>query len=125
MTEIPEPTGNHMRASAIDIAKLAPAWRAFASPAPVPLHAIANRRHYAAMGRFMESLLDEVGDDEAHPLCGLLDVVPGLVRDYEKQNVPMPESSPAETLRWLMDQHKLRQVDLAELFDAQSKSVMC
>jgi HTH-type transcriptional regulator/antitoxin HigA len=109
-----------MSGPATDISKLAPAWRAFASRAPVPLHAIANRRHYTAMTRFMERLLDEVGDDEEHPLCGLLDVVTALVHDYESHSVPMPESSPADVLRWLMEQHELRQVDLAELFGAQS-----
>lgn len=103
-----------------DFAKLTPAWRALESHAPVPLRAISGRRHYNAMLRFMENLLDEVGDDERHPLCGLLDVVTVLVHDYEARHVRVPDSSPAEALRWLMDEHALRQVDLAGVFGAQS-----
>jgi len=103
-----------------DIAKLTPAWRAFEARSPVALRAISSRRHYNAMLRFMDALLDEVGDDERHPLCGLLDVATLLVRDYEARNVPLSNANPAEALRLLMEQHALRQVDLAELFGAQS-----
>lgn len=103
-----------------DIANLTPVWRAFESRSPVALRTISRRRHYSAMLRFLDGLLNEVGDDERHPLCGLLDVVTLLVRDYEVRNVQISNVNPAEALRLLMEQHELRQVDLAELFGAQS-----
>lgn len=103
-----------------DIEGLAPAWRAFEARSPVKLQSISNQRHYKSMIRFMDSLLDEVGDDERHPLYGLLDVVTALVHDYEARSVTMHQAAPSEVLRLLMEQRDLRQTDLAELFGAQS-----
>jgi HTH-type transcriptional regulator / antitoxin HigA len=68
----------------------------------------------------MNELLDEVGERQSHPLAGLLDIVTMFVRDYEERHVEIPEASPADVLRFLMDQNELRQVDLAELFGSQS-----
>src|SRR5690242_5675494 len=72
------------------------------------------------MTEFMNELLDEIGERESHPLMGLLDVVTMFVGDYENKNVKIPEASPAEVLRFLMEQNQLRQVDLAEVFGSQS-----
>src|SRR5262245_5945888 len=108
-----------MTGTARDIVKLTPAWRAFEARAPVKLRTISNVRHYNAMRRFMNGLLDEVGDDEHHALFGLLDVVAALVHDYEVRNVRL-ETTPSEALRLLMQQHGLRQLDLAATFGAQS-----
>jgi HTH-type transcriptional regulator / antitoxin HigA len=100
--------------------QLAPAWHALEACASIKLRAIKSARHYREMVTFMNGLLDEVGDRETHPLAGLLDVVASLVHDYETRQVPMPDAAPADVLRLLMEQHGLRQVDLAELFGSQS-----
>ena len=39
------------------------------------------------MIRFMNSLIDVVGDNESHELASLLDFVGNLVRDYEARHV--------------------------------------
>jgi len=72
------------------------------------------------MTSFMNELLEEVGDRETHPLMGLLDIVTTFVHDYEVSNVKIPEAKPTVVLRFLMQQHDLRQADLAELFGTQS-----
>jgi HTH-type transcriptional regulator/antitoxin HigA len=102
------------------IEDLTPAWREFEARAPVKLRAITSDRHYRAMVEFMNELLDDIGDRESHALAGLLDIVTTFVHDYEEANVEMPDSSPADVLRFLMDQHQLRQADLAGLFGSQS-----
>lgn len=96
------------------------AWREFQKAAPVKLQTIRSERHYREMIDFMNELLDEVGDREGHPLMGLLDIVTGFVDEYEKRNEKLPDANPAAVLRFLMEQHELRQVDLAELFGSQS-----
>ena len=96
------------------------AWRAFQKASPVKLQSVQTERHYREMVDFMNELLDEVGDRETHPLMGLLDIVTGFVENYEKRNVKAPDADPAATLRFLMEQHALRQVDLARLFGSQS-----
>jgi HTH-type transcriptional regulator/antitoxin HigA len=109
-----------MKQAASDVKNLSPAWRALELRVPVKLRKITTVRHCKSMARFLGRLLDEVGDDEQHPLCGLLDVVTALVHEYEAQNVPMPEAKPSEVLRLFMEEHTLRQVDLAHLFGTQS-----
>jgi HTH-type transcriptional regulator/antitoxin HigA len=103
-----------------DIENLAPAWRELQARSSVKLRAIDSERHYRAMLEFMNELLEEVGDRESHPLMGLLDVVTAFVHNYEASNVQIPDAKPATVLRFLMEQHELRQVDLAELFGTQS-----
>jgi HTH-type transcriptional regulator/antitoxin HigA len=67
--------------------RLAPAWRAVERATPVPLRTIRSKSAYSAMIRFMNSLIDVVGDDESHELASLLDFVGNLVRDYETRHV--------------------------------------
>lgn len=103
-----------------DLDTLAPAWREFQTHTPVKLRAVENERHYRAMVDLMNKLVDEIGDRETHPLMGLLDIVTFFVRDYEERNIEIPDAEPAAVLRFLMDQHSLRQADLAEIFGSQS-----
>lgn len=103
-----------------DIESIAPAWRELQARSPVKLRAIESERHYRAMTEFMNELLDEVGDRESHPLMGLLDVVTTFVHNYEASNVDIPDAKPAVVLRFLMEQHGLRQADRADLFGTQS-----
>jgi HTH-type transcriptional regulator / antitoxin HigA len=108
------------QAAARSIESMTPAWRELETRTPVKLRAIESEKHYRAMLGFMEGLLDEIGDRESHPLMGLLDIATALIHEYEERNVEIPEASPAETLRFLMQQHELRQSDLAQLFGSQS-----
>lgn len=36
----------------------------------------------------LDSLIDEVGEDESHPLASLMEIVGVLIRNYEDQHVP-------------------------------------
>jgi HTH-type transcriptional regulator / antitoxin HigA len=109
-----------MHAFVRKIEDMAPAWKELEARSSVKLSAIRDERHYKAMRELMNELLDVIGDRESHPLMGLLDVVTMFVSDYEDRHVEIPEASPAEVLRFLMEQHELRQVDLADLFGSQS-----
>jgi HTH-type transcriptional regulator/antitoxin HigA len=108
------------KATTEDLDMLTPAWRELQTKSPVKLRAVENERHYRAMVDFMNELLDKVGERETHPLMGLLDAVTFFVRDYEDRNVEIPNAHPAAVLRFLMDQHALRQADLADVFGSQS-----
>jgi HTH-type transcriptional regulator / antitoxin HigA len=63
----------------------------------------------------LNSLLDEVGENENHPLASLLDTVGTLVSHYEQQHYPLPEASPQEVLAYLLEEHQLTQSQLPEL----------
>ena len=68
-------------------------------------------RHVCAM---VEALLEEIGDDESHPLADVLDFLSDQIKAYEDEHYPIPDAEPREVLRFLMDQHGLKQEDLAD-----------
>lgn len=109
-----------MTSLAINPATIAPAWHAFQSALPIKIGVIRNKAQYEGVVAFMNSLLDEVGDDEEHELASLLDLVGQLVEDYENTRHAIPDAAPHEVLRFLMDRHHLKQTDLAVEIGGQS-----
>ncbi len=69
---------------------------------------------YAQARATIDVLLDEVGDDDDHPLADVLDFLSDQVKVYEDGSVQIPEAAPNEVLRFLMDQHGLQQEDLQD-----------
>ena len=64
-----------------DIGALRASWQAFDTITHLrPIHSEADFERMVAM---MNSLLDDVGDNEDHPLSGLLNWVSDLVSRYE------------------------------------------
>ena len=80
-----------------------------------PLLTIRDERDYAAAVQRLDALLEEVGDDEQHPLYGFLDTLGTLIHAYEEEHVPIPEASGPEVLEYLMEEHGLGPDDLPEL----------
>lgn len=80
-----------------------------------PLLTIHDERDYAVAIKRLDSLLQEIGDDEQHPLYGLLHTLGTLVHAYEEEHVPIPEASGPEVLEYLMEEHGLGPEDLPEL----------
>ena len=72
------------------------------------------------MVNLLNELVDEIGDRESHALMGLLDIVSHFVHDYEKRNIEFPNPEPHAVLRFFMEQHNLRQADLANIFGSHS-----
>ena len=62
----------------------------------------------------MDQLLDEVGEDENHPLAEILDCVSNQVSVYEADHIEIPDTPPRDVLRFLMEQQGLSQSDLAD-----------
>ena len=80
---------------------------------------IETKREYRKMIKLMDSLVDEIGDHDGHPLSGLLRIVSALIQEYERKNVQLPATSAREKLRFLMKQHGLRQADLSDELGSQ------
>jgi HTH-type transcriptional regulator/antitoxin HigA len=74
-----------------------------------------SEAEYDRQVSFLDSLLEEVGEDEGHPLASLIETVGSLVETYEAANLPEPEGSPADVLNYLMQEHGVRQGDLPEI----------
>ena len=97
----------------IDMQKLLPAWEQFR--AATDISPIRDEAHYIRMTQMLDSLLDEAGGDERHPIMGLVDIVGDLIEDYEAEQQPLPETTGIEALKFLMEQHGLKQGDLEEI----------
>ena len=80
-----------------------------------PLLTIRNEREYNAAVKRLNELLDEIGDNEKHPLYSLLDTLGTLIHAYEEEHYPIPDVSGAEVLRFLLDENGLTQSDLPEV----------
>jgi len=83
--------------------------------AVVPLGTLRTKKDYARASAMLDALLDEIGEDEKHSLAELADALSVFVEKYETEHVRIPEAKPAGVLRFLMQQHDLRQSDLPEI----------
>lgn len=88
-------------------------WQAFDKMAH--LRHIRNKAEYGRMVAMMNSLLDVAGDDEDHPLSGLLELVGDLVSKYEQAHYAIEQAEPKDALRFLMDARGMKQEDLSAI----------
>jgi HTH-type transcriptional regulator / antitoxin HigA len=54
-----------------------------------------NDGEYDRLVAVLDTLLDQVGEDETHPLASLLHVIGALIEQYEDAHVPEIDDSPA------------------------------
>ncbi len=76
---------------------------------------IRTEEDYDRAVEILNHLLDEVGDDEKHPLFNFVEVLGTLIESYEADHIEIPKSSPQEIIRFLMEQNNLKQSDLPEI----------
>ena len=76
---------------------------------------IRSEADYNKAVEILNQLLDEVGDDESHPLFNFLEVLGTLIESYEEDHVKIPDVSAKEVLKYLMEEHGLTQADLSEI----------
>lgn len=102
----------------LDLASLQSAWQDLNKL--VPLGSISNEKDYKRRVQVMDELLDRIGANESHRLMPLLDLVSKEIETYETKNHALPEASPAAALAYLMEEHALKQTDLADELGGQS-----
>ena len=83
--------------------------------AVVPLGTLRTKKDYARASEMLDAILDEIGEDEKHPFADLADALGVFVEKYEAEHVRLPDAKPAAVLKFLMQQHDLRQSDLPEI----------
>jgi HTH-type transcriptional regulator/antitoxin HigA len=74
-----------------------------------------NQKEYDRLVNILDGLIDEVGENESHPLASLMETLGSLIESYENQHIPEIGGSPSDALRTLMDEHDLKQSDLPEI----------
>ena len=99
--------------TSFNIQALQASWQAF--DAMAHLHPIHSEADFERMSSLMNTLLDDVGDDEEHPLSSLLDLVSDLVYRYEQEHHGIEAAEPKDVLRFLMESRGLKQDALSDL----------
>ena len=74
-----------------------------------------NELEYDRAVERLNSLLDEVGEDETHPLYSLLDTLGILIEAYDNEHYPLPNCRGIDALAYLMEEHSLSQSQLPEI----------
>ena len=67
----------------LDVSQTVNAWIPLADTLYVP----HTEREYENLVALLDGLIDEVGEDESHPLASLMEVVSVLIEKYEDENV--------------------------------------
>lgn len=96
-----------------DLAGLQAAWTEVVKF--IPLRTIRSQEQASLMQEVAEELIDQVGDDEEHPLAALLLLVASLIEAWERTHVQVPDAPPHEVLRFLMEEHNFKQKDLSDI----------
>ena len=68
---------------------------------------------YQNLVSLLDNLIDEVGESESHPLSSLMESIGNLIETYENNYIPPVSGTPLEALRYLMEEHNLKQSDLS------------
>jgi HTH-type transcriptional regulator/antitoxin HigA len=67
----------------IDIDKMQQVWTSVTDALFVP----HTEDEYNQLVRFLDTVIDEVGEDENHPLASLMEIIGILIERYETDNV--------------------------------------
>ncbi|ESS73051.1 HTH domain-containing transcription regulator [Methyloglobulus morosus KoM1] len=86
-------------------------WQPLAPLVSVPY----TEAEYQARINLLNELIDEVGENEGHPLASLMEIVGIAVSSYEQNHCSIPASTPQDVLAYLMAEHQLKQNDLPEI----------
>jgi HTH-type transcriptional regulator / antitoxin HigA len=97
-------------------------WEAFNAVAQPYLTPITNKSEYNTAEALLDEITDrmETPDDPSH--ITLFRVLAERIKMWEDESEPIQESSPAELLAYLMEEHQLKQTDLVELVDQSTLS---
>jgi HTH-type transcriptional regulator / antitoxin HigA len=74
-----------------------------------------NEKEYKRLVSLLDNVIDEVGNDESHPLASFMETLGSLIEMYEAQRVPEIEGNPIDSLKTLIEEHDINQSDLPEI----------
>lgn len=81
----------------------------------IPLGVIRSKAEYDRAVATLDTIIDEIGEDETHPLADLAEAIGVFVEAYDQSHHQTLNPSPRAMLQFLMEQHGLGQSDLPEI----------
>jgi HTH-type transcriptional regulator/antitoxin HigA len=81
-----------------------------------------NSEDYSFLEKILDRLLDEISDDETHPLAIAMQIIGDNLEQYDDEHHPdIGENiSDVAMVRYLMETNHLHQKDLADIFGSQA-----
>ena len=76
---------------------------------------IHSERQYQNAVKILDKLIDEVNVRRDQTKESLIDTLGTLIKDYEDRNIKESESDPIDVLKYLLEEHKMKQSDLKEI----------
>ena len=95
----------------IQLEKISKIWPNIQDVLSVP----HSQEEYDKIVNILDDIIDEVGEDESHPLASLMETLGSLIESYETQNMPDFKGKAGDALKFLMEEHNLKQTDLPEI----------
>ena len=71
------------------------------------------------MIELLNTLLDEVGENQEHPLYPLIETLGTLIEEYETRTLPEPATTPGSIFGFLLSENHLTSSELPEVGSAQ------
>lgn len=68
----------------LDVNRAMKAWSSLAGTIFVP----HTEEEYRRLVMLLDDLIDEIGEDESHPLASLMEIIGVLIEKYEDEHVP-------------------------------------
>jgi HTH-type transcriptional regulator / antitoxin HigA len=81
----------------------------------IPLGPLHTKTEYDRAVAVLDDILDEIGQQETHPLADLAETLALSIEAYEDAHIPIPSASGPAILRNLMEEHDLTQSDLPDI----------
>lgn len=81
----------------------------------IPLGPLRTEAEYHRAVTVLDQIIDEIGEQERHPLADLAETLALAIASYEEVHVSIQDTSGLGVLRTLMDEHDLSQSDLPEV----------
>ncbi len=81
-----------------------------------------NAKEYYKLEQVLDKLIDEVRDDEKHPLAVAMQIIGENLEQYDNENYPAIGHNIKEIdmVKYLMKSHHLHQTNLADVFGGQA-----
>ena len=78
----------------------------------VPLGVLRSEKDYRKAVAILDEIIDQIGQDEAHPLADLAEALALFIHSYEETRAKIRDATGPEVLRSLMEAHGLTQSEL-------------
>src|SRR3990167_7058302 len=81
-----------------------------------------NAKEYAKLERVLDKVIDEVRNNEKHPLAIVMQIIGENLDQYDNEHYPAigHHINDVDIVKYLMKAHNLHQIDLADIFGGQA-----